>query len=82
MFKPAIAILCLFLSFPASDATLFFSHGTSNLATVIPAMDHIDKYFATDALNSSYEPAIWTSLGVVKATLNCYYNMTDHLEVY
>jgi hypothetical protein len=64
------------------DATLFFSRGTLNLATVIPAMDHIDERFATDAMNSSYEPAIWASLGVAKATLNCYYNMTDHSEVY
>jgi hypothetical protein len=64
------------------DATLFFSRGTPNLATVIPAMDHIDERFATDAMNSSYEPAIRASLGVAKATLNRYYNMTDHSEVY
>jgi hypothetical protein len=29
------------------DATLFFSRMTPNLATMIPAMDHIDTHFAT-----------------------------------
>jgi hypothetical protein len=64
------------------DATLFFSRGTPNLATVIPAMDHIDERLATNALNLAYEPAIRSSLGVAKTTLNKYYNMTDCSEVY
>ncbi|KIK72755.1 hypothetical protein PAXRUDRAFT_43783, partial [Paxillus rubicundulus Ve08.2h10] len=29
------------------DATLFFSRSTPNLATVIPAMDHIDQQLTT-----------------------------------
>ncbi|KAF8528510.1 hypothetical protein BU17DRAFT_80950 [Hysterangium stoloniferum] len=29
------------------DATLYFSHSTPNLATVIPVMDHIDKHLTT-----------------------------------
>jgi hypothetical protein len=64
------------------DATLFFSRGTPNLATVIPAMDHIDERFTTDALDVTYEPAIRSSLGITKAMLNHYYNMTDYSEVY
>ena len=64
------------------DATLFFSHGTPNLATVIPAMDHINQQFTTEALDTKYEPAIRSSLGIAKKTLNRYYNMTDHSEVY
>ena len=58
------------------DATLFFSWGTPNLATVIPAMDHIDEWFTMDPLDTTYEPASWSSLVIAKATLNCYYNMT------
>ncbi|KIM56158.1 hypothetical protein SCLCIDRAFT_133239, partial [Scleroderma citrinum Foug A] len=41
------------------DATLYFSRASPNLATVIPAMDHIDKEFTTYALDaSSYSPPI------------------------
>ncbi len=36
------------------DATLYFSHlGTPSLVTVIPAMDVIDKVFATAAVNDT-----------------------------
>ena len=45
-------------------------------------MDHIDEQFAMDALDTTYEPAIQSSLDIVKATLNCYYNMMDYSEVY
>jgi hypothetical protein len=64
------------------DATLFFSRGTPNLATVIPAMDHIDKHLATSSLNRTYVPAIRVALAVGKAKLNRYYNLTDSSEVY
>jgi hypothetical protein len=33
------------------DATLFFSRGTPNLATVIPAMDLIDEHLTTESIN-------------------------------
>jgi hypothetical protein len=45
-------------------------------------MDHIDERFATDAINPLYEPSIQSALGIAKKTLNRYYNMTDHSEVY
>ncbi|TFY76101.1 hypothetical protein EWM64_g7913 [Hericium alpestre] len=64
------------------DAMLFFSRGTPNLATVIPAMDHIDSSFTTDALAAKYSPAIRASLNIAKCTLNHYYTMTDLSEVY
>ncbi|KAA1479965.1 hypothetical protein DENSPDRAFT_789736, partial [Dentipellis sp. KUC8613] len=64
------------------DATLFFSRGTPNLATVIPAMDHIDTTLATNATDASLNTAIRASLGMVKRTLNRYYNLTDSSEVY
>src|SRR5258705_12952354 len=74
---------CLFLICPKiyKDATLFFSRGTPNLATVIPAMDHIDKFLATSA-ERQYSPAIRAALVIGKKTINKYYNMTDHSEVY
>jgi hypothetical protein len=65
------------------DVTLFFSHSTPNLTTVIPAMDVIDERLTSDLLNrSKYDVSIRASLGLAKKTLNCYYNMTDWSEVY
>jgi hypothetical protein len=45
-------------------------------------MDHIDEHLATAALNPDYPLAIKAALAVRKATLNCYYNKTDHSKVY
>ncbi len=64
------------------DATLFFSPSTPNLATVIPAMDHIDAHLATVSQDLNFPPAIHALLGPGKAHLNKYYNMTDYSEVY
>jgi hypothetical protein len=64
------------------DATLFFSRSTPNLATVIPAMDHIDAHLASASQNRKYSPAIRASLALGKAHLNKYYDMTDQSEVY
>jgi hypothetical protein len=64
------------------DATLFFSHSTPCLATVIPAMDHIDKTLTNDSLDPTFEPSIRAALGIAKKTLNWYYNATDQSEVY
>lgn len=65
------------------DATLFFSRGTPNLATVIPAMDHIDKVLATSS-DSPYKfsLAIRAALAIGKKAMNRYYDKTDHSEVY
>jgi hypothetical protein len=64
------------------DATFFFSHSTPNLATVIPAMDHIDKMLTTSSLNNIYLASIRAALSIGKKMLNHYYNATDHSEVY
>jgi hypothetical protein len=64
------------------DTTLFFSRGTLNLATVILAMDHIDKHLTTQSLNRSYSPPVRVALALGKTTLNRYYNLTDASEVY
>ncbi|RDB26704.1 hypothetical protein Hypma_005266 [Hypsizygus marmoreus] len=62
--------------------TLFFSCSTPSLATVIPAMDHINEQLMTASLDLHYEPSICAAVSLVKKTLNCYYNITDHSEVY
>ncbi|KDQ49821.1 hypothetical protein JAAARDRAFT_142893 [Jaapia argillacea MUCL 33604] len=59
-------------------ATLFFSHSTPNLATVIPTMDIIDKTLATNSLDMlKYDTSICASVSLAKKMLNRYYNMTD-----
>ncbi|KAG1839727.1 hypothetical protein DFJ58DRAFT_733175 [Suillus subalutaceus] len=40
------------------DATLYFSHATPNLATVIPAMDHVNKTLTSFSRNKKYLPSI------------------------
>ncbi|KIK77116.1 hypothetical protein PAXRUDRAFT_167770, partial [Paxillus rubicundulus Ve08.2h10] len=64
------------------DTTLFFSCSTPNLATVIPAMDHIEKHLMTYVCNKSYFQSICSAISLTKATLNCYYSQTDSSKVY
>ncbi|KAK0455163.1 uncharacterized protein EV420DRAFT_1273001 [Desarmillaria tabescens] len=65
------------------DATLYFSHSTPNLATVIPAMDHIDQVFAMASIqNVDLVPPIRASLLIAKKTLNWYYSLTDASDLY
>ncbi|KIM50294.1 hypothetical protein SCLCIDRAFT_34436 [Scleroderma citrinum Foug A] len=65
------------------DTTLYFSCASPNLATVIPAMDHIDKEFTMYALDaSSYSPPIRAALEMAKKTLNRYYARTDESHLY
>jgi hypothetical protein len=64
------------------DATLFFSRSTPNLATVIPAMDHIDEILTTQSRDRKIEVSICIAVGVAKKTLNKYYDKTDNSEVY
>jgi hypothetical protein len=48
------------------------------MATVIPAMDHINKHLATAAIDNEYPLAIKVALAIGKKTLNRYYDKTDH----
>ena len=64
------------------DATLFFSRSTPSLATVIPAMDHIDGVLTTLTRDEDLQPSIRGALSLAKKTLNKYYNKTDDSEVY
>ncbi|KAF8232957.1 hypothetical protein L208DRAFT_1210183, partial [Tricholoma matsutake] len=49
------------------DATLFFSRNSiPNIATVIPAMDHIDEVLATNALDAQYSLSIQAALTMGK----------------
>ena len=64
------------------DTTLFFSQGTPNLATVIPAMDLIDERLAMESINRALSVPIQAALGIAKTTMNKYYTKTDLSEVY
>jgi hypothetical protein len=60
----------------------FFLRGMPNITMVVPAMDHLDSYLATAALNSDIPLSIKAALAVGKKTLNCYYDKTNHSEVF
>jgi len=64
------------------DATLYFSRSTPNLATVIPAMDHIDEKLTSYSRNKKYAALIRAAVRLAKRTLNRYYELTDSSEVY
>ncbi|KAI6108118.1 hypothetical protein F5141DRAFT_1005237, partial [Pisolithus sp. B1] len=59
-----------------------FSHGSPNHATVIPAMDHINKQFTTYSLDPTYSLLIHAGLELAKKTLNCYYAHMDQSRSY
>ena len=52
------------------------------MATVIPAMDHIDEHLATASVNADYPAAVKAALAIGKKTLNRYYNKTDHSKIF
>jgi len=64
------------------DGTLFFSHYLPNLQKAILAMDKIDNYFTNHLKDHSLNVAIHASIISAKATLNKYYKLMDHAEVY
>jgi hypothetical protein len=61
---------------------LFFSRSTPSIATVIPAMDHIDQHLATSAVDPTLSHAMQAAATIGKQTLNKYYSATDHSEIY
>jgi hypothetical protein len=48
-FIPSMSMCASILSQIFKDATLLFTQGTPNLATVIPTMDHINKILTTSS---------------------------------
>jgi transposase len=68
--------------------TLYFSRNTASVAMVIPAMDRVDKDFATrlSETNTALAPksaaAIQAALALGKRTMNKYYERTDYSELY
>jgi hypothetical protein len=64
------------------DATTFFSRSTSSLANVIPAMDRIDEVLATHSRDATLDPALRAACRLAKATMNRYYDKTDHSETF
>ncbi|KAI6115872.1 hypothetical protein F5141DRAFT_1001222, partial [Pisolithus sp. B1] len=65
------------------DTTLFFSHGTPNLAMVIPAMDYINEVFMTAMLDEMHlDPSIQATVGLMKRTPNKYCSLMDMSDLY
>ena len=60
----------------------FFSWATPNITTVIPVMDHLDQHLTTSTLDLALPASIHAATTLGKHTLNKYYIMTDHSEVY
>jgi hypothetical protein len=54
--------------------TLFSHGGTQNIASVISAMDHLDKHLASIATSPKYGRAIKAAVALGKRTLNKYYS--------
>ena len=61
---------------------MFFSQSKPNIDSVIPAMDYIDQQLSASSLNPRYSASIKASITLRKKTLNQYYNMTNHSEIY
>ena len=49
---------------------------------VIPVMDHLDQHLATSSIKMLLPASIRAAATLGKRTLNKYYTMTDHTEVY
>ncbi|KAG2741633.1 hypothetical protein P692DRAFT_201661077, partial [Suillus brevipes Sb2] len=64
------------------DAMTYFSRSTPNLATVIPAIDHIDEMLTSHQSNQSLNGAVRAALSLGKKTLDRYYSLTDSSDVY
>jgi len=75
--------LTYIILYRSSKTRLYSSRGTPSLATVFPAMDHIDKVLMSGP-DSPYKFSIIirAALAIGKQTMNQYYNKTDHSEVY
>ena len=61
---------------------MFFSRATPNLATVIPAIDHIDQEFRKFSRDKKYLTPVHVAVSLAKKTLNRYYSLTDSSDVY
>jgi hypothetical protein len=59
----------------------FFSRSTPSLATMIPAMDHIDSHLAEASEDLTYSPAIRAAMALGKTHLNKYYDMKSHVNL-
>lgn len=61
---------------------MYFSRGTPNLATVIPAIDLIDETFTNAIRDANVNLAIRSAIILAKKTLNKYYSLSDQSAVY
>lgn len=80
---PPLSFYCLLIVQQVfKHTTQFFSWSTSNLATVIPVMDHIDKLLITRTFDTEKAclPAVCAACGMAKEILNCYTQRPIHLK--
>ncbi|PPQ90517.1 hypothetical protein CVT25_014406 [Psilocybe cyanescens] len=75
--KQLLPLLMIF-----KEVTLFFLRSTPNIPTVLPAMDHIDKWLTTASVNSKLPASIRAATGLSKKMLNRYYECSDCSKVY
>ncbi|KAE9388195.1 hypothetical protein BT96DRAFT_757995, partial [Gymnopus androsaceus JB14] len=65
------------------DVTTYFSSNSPDILAVIPAMDAIDKAFASGkADNHELCAPLHHALTIRKKTLNKYYALTDNSDIY
>jgi hypothetical protein len=65
------------------EATLFFLQDRiPNLATMIPAMGHINEVLTANSINQHYSPPMQAALTMGKQTLTHYHTKTDISDVY
>ena len=62
-------------------ATLYFSHDSASIATVIPAMDTLTNTLNPDT-KESYHPSILAAMTLAWKKMNRYYLLTDDLASY
>ncbi|KAG2343373.1 hypothetical protein BDR05DRAFT_839509, partial [Suillus weaverae] len=55
---------------------------TPNLATIIPAIDHINEILISHKSDESLNSSVCAALSLGKKTLDQYYSLTDSSEVY
>jgi hypothetical protein len=65
------------------EGTDFFSTSTPPISSVIPAMDTIDRCFATASMDDARFPLpLKVALDLGKRIMNKYYDLTDESEIY
>ncbi|KAL4079816.1 hypothetical protein J3A83DRAFT_4085786, partial [Scleroderma citrinum] len=65
------------------SATMFFSHDTTSIAAVIPAMDKLDDHLkCIQSAQKWFHPSILTAMKLAYKKMDKYWKRTDKLDVY